>query len=203
MLCDSGLDARSLPLEIALRQDQAGERRPHRRSGRARSCWAEPLGPGPGSTVDATGHAGCHTLRLDDAQGLIPEGEDCGYLEFMASIDVIVMGRHTFEQVLTFDPWPYGTTAASPSRASCVPACSMKSPSRSGPAGGWSAVVRSAAERPRTDAHAIAGLRVRIRAVDVSNRRGGLRVSRPIALRSVARSHADWTPGAAFAATHH
>jgi dihydrofolate reductase len=48
---------------------------------------------------------------LDDAQGLIPEGEDCGYLEFMASIDVIVMGRHTFEQVLTFDPWPYGTTA--------------------------------------------------------------------------------------------
>ena len=67
---------------------------------------------------------------LDDAQGLIPEGEDCGYLEFMASIDAIVMGRHTFEQVLTFDPWPYGTTAVSPSRASCVPACSMKSPSR-------------------------------------------------------------------------
>ena len=47
---------------------------------------------------------------LDDAQGLIPEGEDCGYLEFMASVDVIVMGRHTFEKVLTFDPWPYGTT---------------------------------------------------------------------------------------------
>jgi dihydrofolate reductase len=47
---------------------------------------------------------------LDDAQGLIPEGEDCGYLEFMASIDGIVMGRHTFERVLTFDPWPYGHT---------------------------------------------------------------------------------------------
>mgnify|MGYP001218825390 CR=1 FL=1 len=47
---------------------------------------------------------------LDDAQGLIPEGEDCGYLEFMASIDGIVMGRHTFERVLTFDPWPYGQT---------------------------------------------------------------------------------------------
>ena len=45
---------------------------------------------------------------LDDAQALIPEGEDCGYLEFMASIDGIVMGRHTFERVLTFDPWPYG-----------------------------------------------------------------------------------------------
>jgi dihydrofolate reductase len=47
---------------------------------------------------------------LDGAQALIPDGEDCGYLEFMASIDVIVMGRHTFEQVLTFDPWPYGAT---------------------------------------------------------------------------------------------
>ena len=45
---------------------------------------------------------------LDDAQGLIPEGEDCGYLEFMASIDGLVMGRHTFERVLSFDAWPYG-----------------------------------------------------------------------------------------------
>lgn len=45
---------------------------------------------------------------LDDAQSLIPEGEDCGYLEFMASIDGLAMGRHTFERVLTFDPWPYG-----------------------------------------------------------------------------------------------
>jgi dihydrofolate reductase len=47
---------------------------------------------------------------LDDAQTLIPEGEDCGYLEFMASIDGLVMGRHTFERVLTFDSWPYGQT---------------------------------------------------------------------------------------------
>jgi len=47
---------------------------------------------------------------LDDAQALITEGEDCGYLEFMASIDGLVMGRHTFERVLGFDPWPYGNT---------------------------------------------------------------------------------------------
>ena len=47
---------------------------------------------------------------LDHAQALIPEGEDCGYLEFMASIDGLVMGRQTFERVLTFDPWPYGNT---------------------------------------------------------------------------------------------
>jgi len=44
---------------------------------------------------------------LDDVQTLIPEGEDCGYLEFMASIDGMVMGRHSFERVLAFEQWPY------------------------------------------------------------------------------------------------
>jgi dihydrofolate reductase len=37
----------------------------------------------------------------------IPAGEDCGYAAFMAGIDRIVMGRRSFEQVLTFEPWPY------------------------------------------------------------------------------------------------
>lgn len=46
---------------------------------------------------------------LTDVQGMIPEGEDCGYLEFMASIDGLVMGRHTFERALAFEEWPYGT----------------------------------------------------------------------------------------------
>lgn len=36
-----------------------------------------------------------------------PPGEDCGYKEFISSIDLIVMGRNTFEQVLTFGEWPY------------------------------------------------------------------------------------------------
>ena len=44
---------------------------------------------------------------LNDVQGVIPDGEDCGYLDFMASIDALVMGRHTFERVLAFDEWPY------------------------------------------------------------------------------------------------
>lgn len=36
------------------------------------------------------------------------EGEDMGYLEFIASIDALVMGRKTFETVLGFDvDWPY------------------------------------------------------------------------------------------------
>lgn len=35
-------------------------------------------------------------------------GEDYGYHEFMDSVDAIVMGRNTFELVLSFGHWPYG-----------------------------------------------------------------------------------------------
>jgi dihydrofolate reductase len=35
-------------------------------------------------------------------------GEPHGYDEFMAEIDALVIGRHTFETVLSFDHWPYG-----------------------------------------------------------------------------------------------
>ena len=34
-------------------------------------------------------------------------GEPHGYDEFMATIDAIVIGRKTFETVLTFEAWPY------------------------------------------------------------------------------------------------
>lgn len=34
-------------------------------------------------------------------------GEDYGYGEFIETVDLIVMGRFTFEKVLTFDIWPY------------------------------------------------------------------------------------------------
>ena len=47
---------------------------------------------------------------LEEANKAIPAGEDCGYAEYMASIDAIAMGRHTFERVLSFQPWPYGNT---------------------------------------------------------------------------------------------
>ena len=41
----------------------------------------------------------------------IAGGEDGGYGEFFGSIDVLVMGRGTFEKVLEFDlpEWPYGS----------------------------------------------------------------------------------------------
>ena len=35
------------------------------------------------------------------------EGEDHGYHGFMASVDGIIMGRGTYEKVLTFPKWPY------------------------------------------------------------------------------------------------
>jgi dihydrofolate reductase len=35
-------------------------------------------------------------------------GEPHGYDEFMASVDALVIGRKTFEKVLTFETWPYG-----------------------------------------------------------------------------------------------
>src|SRR3954469_10107981 len=34
-------------------------------------------------------------------------GEPHGYDEFMATVDALVIGRKTFETVLTFDAWPY------------------------------------------------------------------------------------------------
>lgn len=35
-------------------------------------------------------------------------GEDYGYHEFMDSVDILVMGRNTYETVLGFGQWPYG-----------------------------------------------------------------------------------------------
>ncbi len=36
-----------------------------------------------------------------------PDGNDYGYSEFMKKIDAVIMGRNTFEKVLTFGAWPY------------------------------------------------------------------------------------------------
>ena len=45
----------------------------------------------------------------DDLDFLPPGGgEPHGYDEFIASVDTIVIGRKTFEKVLTLGPWPYG-----------------------------------------------------------------------------------------------
>jgi dihydrofolate reductase len=48
--------------------------------------------------------------RRDGRFDFLDEGgnEPHGYEEFFASIDTIVIGRHTFETVLAFPDWPYG-----------------------------------------------------------------------------------------------
>jgi dihydrofolate reductase len=38
------------------------------------------------------------------------EGESYGYEEFIATVDALVMGRKTYDTVLTFGKWPYGST---------------------------------------------------------------------------------------------
>jgi dihydrofolate reductase len=47
---------------------------------------------------------------LNEANATVPEGEDLGFKEFMDSVDTLVMGRKTFEQVLSFGEWAYGVT---------------------------------------------------------------------------------------------
>jgi dihydrofolate reductase len=48
--------------------------------------------------------------RTNGDLDFLPEGggEPHGYSEFIATVDAIVIGRNTFEKVLTFGDWPYG-----------------------------------------------------------------------------------------------
>ena len=49
--------------------------------------------------------------RKDGSLDWLPPGsegnEDYGYAEFTSTVDHIVMGRNSFEKVLTFGEWPY------------------------------------------------------------------------------------------------
>jgi dihydrofolate reductase len=44
---------------------------------------------------------------LEKANALVSSGEDCGYSEFFSSIDCIVLGRKSFDKVMSFPEWPY------------------------------------------------------------------------------------------------
>lgn len=39
----------------------------------------------------------------------VEDGDDMGYGALFNSVDALVMGRGSFEKVLEFEPWPYGT----------------------------------------------------------------------------------------------
>src|SRR5437867_6421846 len=65
------------------------------------------------STVKATVFVGTSLdgfiARTNGALDFLPPGggEPHGYDEFMATVDALVIGRNTFDTVLTFDTWPY------------------------------------------------------------------------------------------------
>jgi len=60
-----------------------------------------------GATVDG------FIARANGAIDFLPPngGEPHGYLEFMDTVDAIVIGRKTFETVLSFPEWPYAKPA--------------------------------------------------------------------------------------------
>jgi dihydrofolate reductase len=44
---------------------------------------------------------------LNSFNETVPSGEDCGYKSFISTVDLLVMGRKSFEKVCEFDTWPY------------------------------------------------------------------------------------------------
>ena len=61
------------------------------------------------TTLDRTTIDG-FIARVDGGLDWLPAGggEPHGYDEFMATVDVLIIGRKTFETVLSFEVWPYG-----------------------------------------------------------------------------------------------
>ena len=51
-----------------------------------------------------------YIARENDGLDWLPAdgGEPHGFVEFMASVEALVMGRRTYEVVAAFDEWPYG-----------------------------------------------------------------------------------------------
>ncbi|MFZ9519337.1 MAG: dihydrofolate reductase family protein [Silvanigrellaceae bacterium] len=45
---------------------------------------------------------------LEKANSMVPAGEDCGFGMFFSSVDCLILGRKSFEKVLSFPQWPYG-----------------------------------------------------------------------------------------------
>ena len=48
--------------------------------------------------------------RLNGDLDFLPHGtgEDLGYDAFMATVDALVVGRNTYDKILSFEKWPYG-----------------------------------------------------------------------------------------------
>lgn len=48
-----------------------------------------------------------HIARADGRVDWLFDSAGCGYEEFIGTVDTILMGRKTYDKVLTFGDWPY------------------------------------------------------------------------------------------------
>src|SRR5256885_16468224 len=96
--------------------------------GRVANCWADQLSAAARELSRQPGHTphvrqfsmkisvfigtsiDGFIARPNGDLDFLPEGggEPHGYAEFIATVDAIVLGRNSFEKVLTFARWPYG-----------------------------------------------------------------------------------------------
>ena len=111
--------------------------------------------------------------RPDGALDWLP-GDDVephGYDEFMATVDVLVIGRKTFDTVMTFGAWPFG--------AKPVVVLSSRPASVIAPAG---AMCEAMAGTPEQVLHRLASRGMRHAYVD-----GGITIQRFLAARLIQR----------------
>ncbi len=112
---DTRADEYGLSRHRALYQSFEGKKRELCDPGEYESVgW---MNPSKCSVFIATSLDGCIARNdgsidwLERANAAVPAGEDCGYADFMQAVDAIVMGRATFDKVLSFPDWPYGSTS--------------------------------------------------------------------------------------------
>jgi dihydrofolate reductase len=67
--------------------------------------------------VSLDGFIACSDGDIDWLMKQKTDGEDHGYDEFIASVDGLVMGRGSYQKILTFAEWPYKKTVIVMSRS--------------------------------------------------------------------------------------
>ncbi|BAI76837.1 hypothetical protein AZL_f00770 (plasmid) [Azospirillum sp. B510] len=59
------------------------------------------------AAISADGFLSGKSGEVDWLEPFQAAGEDYGYAKFFSSIDGLIMGRKTYDQILTFGDWPY------------------------------------------------------------------------------------------------
>ena len=92
-----------------------------------------------------------YIARSDGSVDWLFTDQDYGYTGFLGSVDTVVMGRKTYDQVLTFGPYPYsgktgyvvsrspGTRMSSSSVQILPGSCAVLGRGMAGTSGSWGA----------------------------------------------------------------